>query len=258
MKKLFLVFVYALFLHAPAHAQEVELDPRFEDLLESFFQHVSEKDYPSAYALMSETYRASENLKNFKNVLKGIEIERCREKTWTKTKADMYGMLTDISGDFTCPNGTIHHLTFQMFKGDHQISIRDISQVIALTDLQKKIPKASRAKAMALKDLKKILPWLQKGNAHSLYSYLSDQAQGEHFESDVQALTVELKAQHLDLGSPKNLVIDKGFPKLDDDGVLEIQGGYINGSSVIGFSLGYHYQFPSEWHLGGFSFSARK
>lgn len=259
MKKYILAILIAGTLIGVPPASAASIDLTISNLVEDFLDLVIQKDFDAAYQLMSESYKSGKTVQDLKKVIQGTHLSTCTKKKWTETEVQMMGILTDLSGEFSCPNGEVHRLTFQVMKADHKLLIRDISEAIPLKDLQKKIPKARKAVALAIKDLKKIIPWLRADNTKALYHYLSDETKAVTSLDDIGALVKQAKDQKLDLSLGRGkIVLSSGFPSVTDQGILEIQGDYQHAEGYVHFILGYNYQFPGEWKLGGFSFSTRK
>ena len=248
----------------PVEAAEVidleKLDYRYNAVLEFFLQLTKEQKYEQAYGYTAGNFPKKYSLENFKSMVQAIGLTTFTEKKWTFLKDQMKEIgVTIVKGKFITPDQVTHELTFYMIiGGETEIKIGDIIETLTFADLAKLAPPTDVLNKMVLKDLKKVAFFVKKNRAKSAYNYLSQVAKTRMKYSKVRKTFLILKSKKWDVSLPKTglITVTPGYPVINSQGLLEIQGTYQNNTSTVNFALAYDYEW--QWNLGVFSFSATK
>lgn len=253
-------------LISPTGAVETEtidlekLDYRYNALLEFFLQLTKEQKYEKAYGYMAGNFPKKYSLEDFKKMIQAVGLTSFTERKWIFFKDEMKQIgVTTVKGKFITPDTVTHELTFYMIiGGETEIKIGDIIETLTFEDLAKLAPPTETLNAMILKDLKKITKFIGKNRAKSAYKYLSKAAKARMKYSKVRKAFLLFKAKKFNVSLPKTglITITPGYPAINQQGLLEIQGTYQNDAGTVSFALAYDYEW--QWNLGIFSFSVIK
>ena len=247
-----LVFAEALLLAQPS----IQIKEKTNIGLEDFFQKIQNQDFESAYKIMSDDFIKNTPFDDFKLILLETGLTTFNQKTWTSSKETMLGVLVMIKGDFSAPNGQIHHLEFDIFNDAHNIKIRNISENITLQDLKKRFPPRENLQTTVEKDLRVVTDFLQQKNANGLYGYLAPNSQNQVSKTNIRKMLAALKKSKLTVEVPENaVVVLQKMPHLSRNGSMRVRGDYQNSKAKIHFALDYNYQW--QWKLGNFRFDLR-
>lgn len=237
-----------------------KVDYRYNALLEFFLQLTKEQKYEQAYGYMAGTFPNRYSLEEFTLMIQAVGLTNFTEKKWTFFKDEMKQIgVTTVKGEFITPDNVKHQLTFYIIiGGETEIKIGDIIETLTFEDLAKLAPTTEVLNAMVLKDLKKITKFIKKGWSKSAYNYLSGAAKARMKYGKVRKAFLLFKAKKFNVSLPKNgvITITPGFPVINQQGLLEIQGTYQNDTGMVNFALAYDYEW--QWNLGVFSFSVAK
>ncbi|MBI4995124.1 hypothetical protein HZC21_05835 [Candidatus Peregrinibacteria bacterium] len=267
MKKIIILMVIIIgffawqTVFAQTEAIDLEkVDYRYNAVLEFFLQLTKEQDYEKAYGYMAGNFPKKYSLENFKQMVQAVGLTTFTERKWTFFKDQMKEIgVTTVKGKFLTPDQVTHELTFYMIiGGETEIKIGDIIETLTFEDLAKLAPPQNILNEMILKDLKKVAFFIKKNRAKSAYKYLSQAAKARMKYSKVKKIFLILKSKKWDVSLPKTglITITPGYPAINSQGLLEIQGTYQNTTSVVNFALAYDYEW--QWNLGVFSFSVTK
>lgn len=237
-----------------------KLDYRYNAVLEFFLQLTQEKDYEKAYGYMAGNFPDRYSLEDFTKMIQAVGLTDFTEKKWIFFKDEMKQIgVTTVKGKFITPDTVTHELTFYVIiGGETEIKIGDIIETLTFEDLAKLAPPTEALNAMILKDLKKITKFIKKGWSKSAYKYLSKSAKARMKYSKVRKAFLLFKAKKFNVSLPKTglITIMQGYPIINPQGLLEIQGTYQNDAGTVNFALAYDYEW--QWNLGVFSFSVIK
>ncbi len=234
----------------------VQIDEKINTGLETFLQKTLNKDYESAYVMMTDDFIKTTSLENFKVILNETQLTTFTQKTWTDFKKEMLGVLATAEGDFSSRDGAIHHLMFDIFVDAHAVKIRNISETISLQDLKKRFPLDEKLQSMLQKDLPAITDLLQKGQSRNLYQYLASNLGNSIKIIDIMRMIVVLRKSNLHIEMPQNpLIVITNTPLLTKEGFMRLQGYYHNATSIIHFSVFYDYEW--QWKPWNFQLTVQ-
>lgn len=220
--------------------------------LEEFFQKVQSQDHEEAYKMMTDDFIEGTAFEDFKLILSETGLTTFKEKTWTSAEYKMLGILALIKGDFSSPDGQIHHLEFDIFNDAHTIKIRNILENISRNDLKKRFPAKKALKLQLEADLRFVTHALQKRKTQSLYTYLAHNPQNRVKKIDIIRMSNHLKKSKLNIEMPDDVpIVTKIKPFLTRESTMRVQGNFINETAKIRFVFDYNYQW--KWKLGRFS-----
>lgn len=274
MKKVyFIIIAIILFVTAfyiqPVFAQSVEVgtssssitfDYRYNAVLEFFIQKAIEKDFEGAFEMMGQSFKTKSSLENLKTIINATGLTNFVSRKWTEANDQMKSVgVTAITGEFITPDEVKHLVTFYLIvEGETELKIADITESLSFSDLAKLAPPTDALNAMVLKDLGKITKFIKKGWSKSAYKYLSKAAKARMKYNKVRKAFLLFKAKKFNVSLPKTgvITITQGYPIINPQGLLEIQGIYQNDAGTVNFALAYDYEW--QWNLGVFSFSVIK
>lgn len=237
-----------------------KLDYRYNAVLEFFLQLTKEQKYENAYGYTAGNFPKKYSLEDFKRMIQAIGLTTFTEKKWTFFKDEMKEIgVTTVKGKFITPDQVTHELTFYMIiGGETEIKVGDIIETLTFEDLAKLAPPSDILNKTVLKDLKKITKLIKKNRAKAAYDYLSKTAKTRVKYTNVRKTFNLFKRGKINISLPKNglITIAPGYPIINPQGLLEIQGTYQNNTNIVSFALSYDYEW--QWNLGVFSFSVAK
>lgn len=258
---LILFFLLPSFVFAQASSSSVlapiQIDEKISMGLEEFFEKTVNKDYESAYGMMSDDFIKSTHLEDFKLILSETGLTTFTRKTWTSFKKEMFGVLALVDGDFMVANGEIHHIKFDIFVDAHAIKIRSILESITLADLKKRFPPRGEVLALVQENLHELATGITKNNPNDVFALLSPHAKEIISIGAIRKILRQFKKQKYDMSLPPNasIQVSRIYPALNGKGLMIVKGSYKNDKNKIIFSLSYNYEW--RWGLIGFSFKAR-
>lgn len=258
IKKISCLLLLLFFAGGTTFAQSspsIEIKEKTSAGLEDFFRKVQSQDYEPAYQMMDNSFIEGTAFEDFKLILSETGLTTFSEKTWTNAEYKMAGVLVLIKGDFSTPDGQVHHLEFDVFNDAHTIKIRNILESISRNGLKKRFPSKEILKNQVEVDLRIITNLLQKRKIKDLYAYLASNPQNRVKKIDIVRISNQLKKSKLNIEVPDDAVIViKMKPFLTRQGTMRVKGNFTNKEAKIGFVFDYNYQW--KWKLGGFSLNA--
>lgn len=275
MKKICLLFVAVslsvLFGNASVFAQVTtetaqpesidlaKVDYRYNALLEFFVQLAQEKKYDEAYKYTAGNFPKRYNLEDFTRIINESGLSTFTEKKWTSFKDEMQSIgVTTVKGDFTTPDGVVHHITFfVIIGGETEIKIGHIGEEVNVAALAKRFPVGEALRELAKQDLRQIAVFVRKNRVKQAYRYLSTAAQTRIKMKDVRKAFRQFKKLKLYVVFPKKAQATlTGEPQLNALGQMVVTGSYKNKKNIVNFTLGYDYE-DWKWKLGSFSLTAQ-
>lgn len=235
-----------------AELQPVTPNLQYDIILEYFLNKTLQKDYETAYALTHADFRKLNPGATFETILKTTGLDSFTSKKWTEFTPATNGAL--VKGEFTMPDQTVHLVTFALQPDPATGSkISGIIETITVADLEKRVPDSTVVAETAKNDLAKIIVFIKRGQTKKLYKYLSTGARQRTNFKDIQKAVRLFKKNKLDVTFPKTaeIALAEDSPKLNEQGILFVQGSYKNAKNIVNFILGYDYEW--EWKLGFFS-----
>ncbi len=248
---------FAEAMPAAVQPQAIQIDEKINTGLETFLGKISSKDYESAYAMMTDDFIQSTSLEDFKIILAETGLATFTQKTWTNFKKEVLGILAMADGDFSSPDGRVHHVTFSIFVDAHNIKIRTISEAISLQNLKKRFPPRQELMASVQEDLRELAGGITRNDAGLIFELLSPGAKKNISITNIRTLLRKFKKQKYDMSiaSDASIIIPSNYPTLNNKGFMTVKGSYKNAKNKILFTLTYHYEW--KWGLNGFSFKVK-
>lgn len=235
-----------------AEPQSVTPDLQYDIILEYFLNKTLQKDYKTAYALTHADFRKLNPVATFETILKTTGLDSFASKKWIEFTPATNGAL--VKGEFTMPDQTVHLVTFAL-QPDAAIGskINGIIETITVANLEKRVPDSTVVAETAKNDLARIIVFIKRGQTKKLYNYLSTGARQRTTFKDIQKAVRLFKKNKLDVTFPKTaeITITEDSPKLNEQGILFVQGSYKNAKNTVNFLVGYDYEWT--WKLGFFS-----
>ena len=257
MKK---IIIFALFLLLPQiiFAEEVQLEPKYEKVLESFFQSIKENKHDEAYGITSKDFQQETDIDTFKKLLQATELNSFTEVKWAEMKKEVLGLFPIISGEFKGLKEK-HIIQFRLLHEGEGLKIRSISETITIENLKKRLTPKKEILNFSQPDLELISTLMKAGKYQEIYESLSKTAKDRISKPKVLKALRLYKKYKINLKKNENakIKIGKIYPMLVSDGRMLVRGNYKNEEAKnIKFTLYYDYEW--EWKLGGFEFTVKQ
>lgn len=235
-----------------------KVDYRYNALLEFFLQKTTERDYQTAYGLLAGNF-AQLTLEDFIHIVNELGLTTFTERKWTSFKDEMKSIgVTTVTGDFTTPDGVVHHLTFfVILGGETEIKVGYITETVDVAALAKRFPAAEALGQLVQRDARQVATFVRKNRVRQAYKYLSVTAQTKIKMKDIRKAFRAFKKLKLDVAFPKKAQAAlSGEPALNESGQMVVSGAYRNKKNNVNFTLLYDYE-DWKWKLGVFALTAQ-
>lgn len=235
---------------APVAKQPAELSPELNLFMEVYFVQLKAKFFKKAYASTSTEFKKNMKLSEFTAFAEAARLVDFTGKTWVDKQWDPKTGLINLRGEFVA-GGETHTISFQLIKKGETYEVLTITETLSLQLLASMFPKEEDLQAFLVKDLSSIEKAVKRGSFRKLYNHMGKNAKKSikftAFNKAMKAFRKEKKDIQLPAG--KAVTITQDYPKIMNDGSVEVKGTYANATYTVDFTLVYSYEWA--WKLSG-------
>ncbi len=223
------------------------------DVADQFFKAVQAQEFSEAYTYVAEDFRAATSLDQLKTFLGQSALINYQNASWnsreiTTSQGKLEGTIKTTDG------GSVPvRMTFVKEQGKWKILYIEKTEagLMAEEETTKTIPPLDEINLMTANAMHELALAINARDFSSFYAKLSKLWQSQTTADDLYKAFKSFSDQNVDLTVLEGMdpVFDQP-PKIDDNGMLILEGYYPTQPSVTYFDLKYLYEHPG-WKLAG-------
>lgn len=227
---------------------------------DKFFSLLKQDKVEKAYELTSEEFQASTSKEEFKTFLTKTSLDEFQSATWNSRQRGSGGEGT-LEGTIRTESGGNIPVTVKLVKENGEWKILNLQKAesgIEETDTssEKTIPEQEELKNLVHDTVLLFIKAIEKEDFSSFYQSIADLWKGQTSEEEFQKMMLDnfqsfIGNEEIDLTvvEGKKPVFDQD-PKINEDGLLVVNGHYSIEPAPLDFELKYIYE-DTNWKLVG-------
>ncbi len=253
MKKLLIGLGVVAILVIIALVVVFQLTSGIVDVADQFFKAVQSKEFSEAYTYVAEDFRAATSLEQLKTYLEQSALINYQDASWNSR--EITTSQGKLEGTIKTPDGgsVPVRMTFVKEQGKWKILYieKTAAGLMAEEETTKTIPPLDELNLMTTNAMHELALAINARDFSSFYAKLSKLWQSQTTADDLYNAFKSFSDQNVDLTVLEGMdpVFDQP-PKIDETGMLILEGYYPTHPSVTHFDLKYLYEHPA-WKLAG-------
>jgi len=223
------------------------------DVADQFFKAVQAKDFSEAYTYVAEDFQAATSLEQLKTFLEQSALVNYSDASWSSR--EITTLQGKLEGTIKTIDGGSVPVTMTFVKEEGKWKILYIEKTTAGLALKeettKSVPPLDEINLMTAEAMHELALAINARDFSNFYAKLSKLWQSQTTADDLYNAFKSFSDQNVDLTILEGMdpVFDQP-PKIDEKGMLILEGYYPTQPSVTYFDLKYLYEHPA-WKLAG-------
>lgn len=230
-----------------SHQDGIKLPSANSRALGNFLELVKSGEIDKAYELTSPEFQSSTSKSDFKISTRESGLQSSDKVAWTgifKESKDVTRITAKIFA-----NKEVYTTSFTISDKSNPPKITAMSTDFTLDQLSKNFVNKG-VNSIVEKDIALVNEVIEKEEFQRLHSSLSSSAQRNVSSERIDEIFSTFKEEGKDIKLPDNTVvhIEEGYPKINSEGIVTVQGSYPTTANKVEFSFSYIYEWGWKLH----------